>query len=156
MRKATFKSYNQGKIVLFPTSLDEKIPQDSPVRLINQIVDTLDISKLIDTYKGGGTSAYHSRMMLKVFIFSCLNNIYSCSKIEQALQDRISFMWLSGNQLPDHNTINRFRSSHLKDSIHEIFTQIVVMLVDMGYLSLDVIYVDGTKLESRANRDTFV
>lgn len=156
MKKPAFKSYNQGQVTLFPTSLDEKIPQSSPVRLINQIVDNLDITKVIDTYKGGGTSAYHPRMMLKVVLFSYLNNMYSCRKIEQALQDRVSFMWLSGNQTPDHNTINRFRSSHLKDTIHEIFTQVVVMLVDMGYLSLEVIYVDGTKLESRANRYTFV
>lgn len=156
MAKALFKSYNQGQISLFPSSLDEKIPQNSPVRAINQIVDNLDITKVFDTYKGGGTSAYHPRMMLKVVLYSYLNNIYSCRKIEQALWDRISFMWLSANHTPDHNTINRFRSSHLKDTIHEIFTQVVVMLVDMGYLSLDVIYVDGTKLESRANRYSFV
>ena len=156
MAKAIFKSYNQGQISLFPASLDEKIPQNSPVRTINQIVDNLDITKVLDTYKGGGTSAYHPRMMLKVILYSYLNNIYSCRKIEQALEDRVSFMWLSDNQTPDHNTINRFRSSHLKDTIHQIFTQVVVILVDMGYLSLDVIYVDGTKLESRANRYTFV
>ncbi len=156
MAKAIFKSYNQGQISLFPASLDEKIPQNSPVRTINQIVDNLDITKVLDTYKGGGISAYHPRMMLKVILYSYLNNIYSCRKIEQALEDRVSFMWLSDNQTPDHNTINRFRSSHLKDTIHQIFTQVVVILVDMGYLSLDVIYVDGTKLESRANRYTFV
>ena len=156
MAKPIFKSYNQGQISLFPASLDEKIPQDSPVRTINQIVDNLDITNVFDTYKGGGTSAYHPRMMLKVILYSYLNNIYSCRKIEQALLDRVSFMWLASNQTPDHNTINRFRSSHLKNTIHQIFTQVVVMLVDMGYLSLDVIYVDGTKLESRANRYTFV
>lgn len=156
MAKALFKSYSQGQVSLFPASLDEKIPQNSPVRIINQIVDNLDITKLIDTYKGGGTTAYHPRMMLKVVLFSYLNNIYSCRKIEHALADRISFMWLAGSQTPDHNTINRFRSSHLKDTIHKIFAQVVLMLVEMGYLSLDVVYVDGTKLESRANRYTFV
>ena len=57
MAKAIFKSYNQGQISLFPASLDEKIPQNSPVRTINQIVDNLDITKVLDTYKGGGTSA---------------------------------------------------------------------------------------------------
>lgn len=156
MAKAIFKSYNKGQVSLFPASLDEKIPQNSPARVINQIVDNLNISKLLLTYKGGGTSSYHPRMMLKVVLFSYLNNIYSCRKIEQALVDRISFMWLSGDQTPDHNTINRFRSSNLKDTIHEMFTQVVFILVDMGYLSLDVIYVDGTKMESRANRYTFV
>lgn len=121
MAKPVFKSYSQGQSVLFPASLDEKLP-DSPARLINHIVDSLDISRVIDSYKFGGRSAYHPRMMLKVVIYGYLNNIYSCRKIENALNDRVSFMWLSGNQTPDHNTINRFCSSHLKDSIHEIFT----------------------------------
>ena len=156
MAKPKFKSYNQGQVSLFPPSLDEKVPKNSPARIINQIVYSLDLSKVFDTYKGGGTTAYNPRMMLKVVLYSYLNNIYSSRKIEQALTDRVSFMWLSGNQTPDHNTINRFRSSHLKDSIHEVFTQVVVMLVEMGCLTLEVAYIDGTKIESRANRYTFV
>jgi len=154
--KVVFKEYNQGQGTLFPMSLDSKIPADSQVRLLSQIVDKLDISAVIDTYEGGGTSAYHPRMLLKVVLFAYLSNIYSCRKIENALQDRISFMWLSGGQEPDHNTINRFRSKHLKETINQIFTQVVLLLVEMGYLSLDVVYIDGTKLESRANRYTFV
>jgi transposase len=82
MSKAVFKSCNQGQTSLFPASLEEKVPEDSPARLINQIVDSLDITKVIDTYKGGGTSSYHPRMMLKVVLFAYLNNIYSCRKIE--------------------------------------------------------------------------
>ena len=154
--KAVFKAYNQGQGTLFPMHLDSKISSDSPVRLVSRIVDKLDISHVIDTYDGGGTSSYHPRMMLKVVLFAYLNNIYSCRKIENALQDRISFMWLSGGQEPDHNTINRFRSKHLKESINQLFTQVVMLLVEMGHLSLDVVYVDGTKMESRANRYTFV
>ena len=93
--------------------------------------------------------------MLKVILYSYLYNKYSCRKIEQALQDRVSFMWLSAIQTSDHNTKNRFHSSDLKDTIHEVFTQVVVMLVDVAYLSLELIYVEGTKLESRDNRYAF-
>ncbi|MDR2119258.1 MAG: transposase, partial [Tannerella sp.] len=120
MAKPVFKSYSQGQTVLFPASLDEKLPEDSPARLIHHVVDSLDISRVTDTYRGGGTSSYHPRMMLKVVIFGYLNNIYPCRKIENALTDRVSFMWLSGGRTPDHNTINRFRSSRLKESIHDI------------------------------------
>ena len=77
MAQPVFKSYSQGQAVLFPASLDEKLPADSPARLVNEIVDNLDISRVIDTYKGGGSSAYHPRIMLKVVIFGYLNNIYS-------------------------------------------------------------------------------
>ncbi|MDR2382810.1 MAG: transposase [Prevotellaceae bacterium] len=66
--------------------MDSKIAQDSPVRLVNQVVDNLDISKIIDTYKGGGTSAYPPRVMLKIVIFAYLSNLYSCRKIEDAIK----------------------------------------------------------------------
>jgi hypothetical protein len=65
-------------------------------------------------------------------------------------------MWLSSCQEPDHNTINTFRSKHLENTINQIFTQIVMMPVEIGHLSPDVAYIDGTKMESRANRYTFV
>lgn len=156
MAKVTFKNYPQGQILLFPSSLDEKIPANAPSRLVNSIVDQLDISQVLSTYKGGGRSAYSPRMMLKLVIFAYLNNIYSCRKIEKQNMENIHYMWLSGMQTPDHNTINNFRSKNLKDTINAIFTQVVVLLVEMGYLSLDVCYIDGTKMESRANRYTFV
>jgi transposase len=68
--KTVFKAYNQGQSTLFPVSLDSKISQDSPVRLVNQAVDNLDISKVIDSYKGGGTSSYPPRAMLKTVILA--------------------------------------------------------------------------------------
>jgi len=57
---------------------------------------------------------------------------------------------------PDHNTLNRFRSERLKDVLKEIFAQVVLLLVDAGHISLQEIYIDGTKIESKANRYTFV
>lgn len=154
--KPIFKEYNQGQTTLFPVSLESKISQDSPARLVNQIVDDLDLSKLLCTYKGGGSSSYPPRMMLKIVIYAYLNSIYSCRKIEDAVRDRYTFTWLAGGLEPDHNTINRFRSQRLKETVNDIFTQVVILLVEMGYLSLDVAYMDGTKIESRANRYTFV
>ncbi len=156
MSKPIFKSNFQGQISLFPARLDQNIAEDSPVRLIDQIVDKLDITKIESTYFGGGTSAYHPRMMLKVLFYAYMNNIYSCRKIGKQLLENIHYMWLSGNQTPDFRTINNFRSLHLKGTINQLFTQVVLMLVEMGYISLQTVYIDGTKMESRANRYTFV
>src|SRR5690606_39751829 len=77
-------------------------------------------------------------------------------KIEQALQENIHFMWLCGCIKPDHNTISNFRSGKLKGRFKKIFTQVVVLLAEQGYLSLKEIYLDGTKIEANANRYTFV
>jgi len=156
MSKPVFKLNFQGQISLFPARLDQNIAEDSPVRLVNQIVDKLDISDIEKTYAGGGTSSYHPRMMLKVLFYAYMNNIYSCRKIGKQLLENIHYMWLSGNQTPDFRTINNFRSLHLKGTINRLFTQVVLMLIEMGYISLQTVYIDGTKMESRAGRYTFV
>ena len=151
-----FKQYNQGQIELFPQRLDEFIGKDDPVRLVNMVVDDLDLTSLINTYKGGGTTSFCPRMMLKVLFYAYMRNIYSCRKIEAALLENIHFMWLSGKQFPDFRTINDFRGKRLKGQITSIFRNIVLMLMESGYVSLDVQYIDGTKIESASNRYTFV
>lgn len=156
MAKIVFKELTSNQNVLFPVSLSEKIAPNHPVRVVNSVVDALDIGCLLRAYKGGGTSSYHPRMMLKVLFYAYLNNIYSCRKIEKALQENIYFMWLSGNSTPDFRTINDFRGKRLKEHIKSLFSAIVLLLQESGYVSLDVQYIDGTKVESASNRYTFV
>lgn len=155
-RKVVFKTYHQKQLSLIPPSYDDLVPKNHPVRVVNTVIDHLDISSLEKTYKGGGTSSYHPRMLLKVVIYSYLRNIYSSRKIEQALQENVHFMWLSGQSKPDHNTINDFRGKRLKGKFKNIFNQVVELLAAQGVLSLKELYVDGTKIEANANRYTFV
>ncbi len=156
MSKLQFKSYNQGQSCLFPSRLDERIAADSPVRLISRIVDFLDLTELIATYESGGTTPYHPRMLLKVVFYAYMNNLYSCRRIASIMEHHIHYIWLSGSQYPSYSTINRFRSEHVKDCVNRLFVQVVMLLVDIGQVSLDVQYVDGTKMESVANKYTFV
>lgn len=101
-----FKEYNNTQLMLLPASLDILIYANHPVRVINKVIDQIDIDPLIKNYKGGGSSSFHPRMMLKVLIYSYINNIYSSRKIESAVKENIHFMWLSGMNTPDHNTID--------------------------------------------------
>ncbi len=156
MAKIVFKEQTGNTPELFPINIFDRIPSNHPVRLVDAVVNALDISDIIKEYKGGGTSAYHPRMMLKVLFYSYLSNIYSCRKIAKALTENIHFMYISGNSTPDFRTINNFRSKILKKHIHKMFSEVVKMLVEMGYVSLDVQYIDGTKLESKSNKYTFV
>lgn len=154
--KAIFKDYHPNQLFLLPPSLEELIPSNHPVFVVNQVIDSIEINPVIDTYKGGGTSSYHPRMLLKVLVYSYLCNIYSSRKIECALKENIQFMWLSGMSQPDHNTINRFRSERLKNVLRNIFAEVVMLLVESGHVSLKDIYLDGTKIEANANRYSFV
>lgn len=156
MPKPVFKAYPQNQTYLFPPNLDDLIDANHPVRIVSEVIDNIDIDILIKKYKGGGTSSYHPRMLLKVLVYSYLNNIYSSRKMESAVKENIYFMWLSGMMKPDHHTLNRFRSERLRNILKEVFSQIVLLLVDSGHVNLKEIYTDGTKIESAANRYTFV
>ena len=155
-KKAVFKDYDPSQLSLLPPSLDELIPENHVVRLVQNIIDKIDIDSLLEKYKGGGSSSFHPRMMLKIIIYGYLSNIYSSRKMEEAVTSNIHFMWLAGMQRPDHNTINRFRIDRLKSVLKEVFGQVVLLMAEQGLVSLKTVYVDGTKIEANANKYTFV
>ena len=155
-RKVVWKTNDQDQLSLLPPSYDDLVPKNHPVRIVNSILDGIDLGILERTYKGGGTSSYHPKVLLKILVYAYLRNLYSSRKIEEALGENLHFMWLAGTARPDHNTISNFRSGRLKGHFKKIFNQVVVLLAEQCHLSLKDIYLDGTKIEANANRYTFV
>lgn len=153
---SVFKQYNQDLQYILPPSINDLLDKEHPVRLFNSIMDKLDIKTLENQYKGGGASSYHPRMLLKILVWSYLNNIYSCRHIEDCLKHNISFMFLSGMQTPDHNTIARFRGKRLTKAIKPIFISIAQELVSEGLIDIKELHIDGTKIEANANKYSFV
>ena len=117
---------------LLPPSLEELIPNKHLVRVINQLVDSLAIKALERPYRGGGTTSYHPKMMLKVIIYPYCTKIYSCPQIADSLQTNIHFMWLAANQRPSFKTINTFRSVIMKELIEKVFRQVLAFLFEHG------------------------
>lgn len=150
-----FRDYNPKQMILFPERLDKDIEENDPVRVVDTVIDNLNLENIYGLYKERGRSSYHPKMMLKVILYAYMNNLYSCRKIESALKRDIHFIWLAGYEQPDFNTINRFRN-RVKEEINHIFTQLVIILAEKGFITLDVEYIDGTKIESKANKYTFV
>ena len=154
--KQVFKPYSQHQVLLLPPSLEEFIPENHLVRVVNRTIDGLNIDPLVASYKGGGTSAYHPLMLLKVLVYAYLSKIYASRRIAKALREDVNFMWLSGMQRPDFRTINEFRSSRLKETIEEVFGSMVLFLLDHGYIDLRQYFVDGTKLRADNNKHKIV
>jgi transposase len=92
MQTPVFKKNTQGQISLFPARLDENIAENDLVRLINRIVDAMEIKELLSEYRGGSTGACHPRMRLKVLLFACCQKICGGRKISQALRRDTAFM----------------------------------------------------------------
>lgn len=151
-----FKPYQQHQTMLLPPSLEELIPSEHVVRVVHRIIDGLKLDMLIGTYVGGGTSAYHPVMLLKVLIYAYVSKVYASRRIAKALREDVNFMWLAGMSKPDFRTINEFRSGRLKGVIDEVFGSTVVFLIEKKYIDLWEYFVDGTKLQADSNRHKVV
>ncbi len=127
-----FKSYHQNQAMLLPPSLAELIAPNHPVRVVNEVINKINLVPLLAAYAGGGCSSYHPLMLLKVVVYGYMSNVYSSRKLEEAVKSNIYFMWLAAMNTPDHNTINNFRSDRLQSPLKKIFTQVVELLAAEG------------------------
>jgi transposase len=154
--KAVFKAYDQQQVLLLPPQLDELIPSNHLVRVVNTVVESLDLSSIINQYEGGGTSSYHPKMMVKVLLYGYAMKLYTGRKLAKALSQDITFMWLAAYNRPDFRTLNLFRSGILKETIEELFQQLLLFLVDHGYIKIENYFTDGTTLTADANKHKIV
>jgi len=152
--KVVFKAYNQAQMQLLPQAFDEFVDQNHAVRAVDRMIEAVPLEKLERIYAGGGTSSYHPKMLLKVLVYAYSDGIRSSRRIAKSLRENIIYMWLSGGNKPDFRTINRFRIK-IKDSIEEIFRATVELLIEGGHVSLNNYFLDGTKIESAANKYSF-
>ena len=141
---------------LLPADLEELIPADHLVRVVNRVIDGLNLDKILKQYKGGGTSSYHPRMLLKVLVYAYTQRVNSSRQIAKGLRENVNFMWISGNNRPDFRTINRFRGSVMKEGVKEVFSEVLEYLIKAGYVKLENYFLDGTKIEANANKYRFV
>jgi transposase len=151
-----FKAYNQSQALLLPASLEELIPSTHLVRVVNTVVEHMDITAIINSYEGGGTSAYHPRMLLKVLLYGYCMKIYTGRRLAKALREDVNFMWLAAYNRPDFRTINLFRSGLLKDTIEEVFKSMLVFLMEQGYIKFENYFCDGSTFAANANRHKMV
>jgi transposase len=156
MAKIIFKEDKRNQMLLFPPDIGSLITDNHLVRVVDKIINHIDLNPLLATYKGGGTSSFCPRMMLKVITYSYIEKIYTNRRIEKALRENINFMWLSGMSTPDHGTIYNFRSVRMKEVVDDIFSSVVEILIESGYVKAENLFVDGTKIEANANRYSYI
>lgn len=147
---------NNNQIAL-PIDVNVYIDENDPVRTLHYITERLDYTELNKLYyKNGVYKTYEPKLLFQLIVLAYMNQIFSSRKIESACKKDITFMWLlQGQKAPDHNTFNRFRQE-VSSVIDNLFAQFIHYLISINEVKVDHVYIDGTKLESFANKYTFV
>ena len=141
-----------------PISENILIDEHEPVYVANAQLEELDYTKLYQAYSSKGRkSAAEPRIMFKLLVYGYMCGIYSTRKLELACPKNIDFIWLlQGERVPDYSSFARFRSGKAKDAVEDLFYQFVQRLAELEETEYEEVFIDGTKIESMANRYTFV
>ena len=156
VREKVFKNYDQDQVFHAPIFIADLIPPVHLVRIVDKVVEEIDMSSLELYYVGGGRSAYHPKMMIKLWIYGYCERIYTSRRLTKMIRENVNYIWLSGGQQPCFKTMSDFRSGKLQEMVDMVFKQVLAMLIDLGYIDLDDLYVDGSKWEANANRHKVV
>ena len=152
------KDYTQntcGYQLKLPLNIETIIPEDDSVRLLSQFVEAMDLTDLYSTYER--INSVSPRTLLKIVLYSYMNGDYSSRSMELNCKRDINFMFLlEGAAAPDHATFARFRSIHFAPCSKRILAEMSNALFDLGEISGETIFIDGTKIEANANKYTFV
>lgn len=160
MKQLNQKNYTfneSGYQLILPLNIESIIPSDDKVRLLSQFVEEIDLMDLYRTYERVRKSSATPKQMLKVVLYAAMNRLYSSRDIETACRRDINFMYLlEGAPAPDHATIARFKYLHFAAVSEKYLAAMSEWLFCHGEISGKDIFIDGTKIESCANKYTFV
>ena len=150
------RAFTRDQAYLLPPALDDWVPADHPVRFVAAFVDGLtsaDWAQLGVAARSAwtGAPAYHPEVLLSVWLAGFMSGVRSVRALEAACRDQLSFRWLTGNQVPDHNTLWRFYAVH-RTQLPQLFQLTVKTAWKAGLVDLALLAVDGTKVAGNVAR----
>ncbi len=148
---------NREQSWLLPPTLNDLIPGDHPARFVAEFVDALDRmvwAEMGIDLEGNplGAPAYHPRALLSVWLYGFMTGTRTSRKLEIACRDQMPYLWLTGWEYPDHNTLWRFYKEH-RAFMRGLFKRTVRTAVNMGLVDMAVQAIDGTKIAGNASKD---
>ncbi len=128
------------------------MPEDHLARFVSDLVDTLDLSAIEDTYtEERGYPPYHPCMMVKVLVYGYCTGIYSSRRMAEKLVDSVAFRFLAAGNQPDFRTISDFRKRH-EVALSGLFEQVLKVCRESGLVKLGRVALDGTKIKANASK----
>src|SRR6267143_6169748 len=130
---SNFRAIDRETGFLLPPSIDEWLPEKHLARFVVEVIDGLDLSGMIRSYRGSGSASYHPALLLGVLVYGYATGVFSSRKLERATYDSVAFRFIAANEHPDHDTIAAFRRRFL-GQIETLFVQVLGVAREIGVL----------------------
>jgi transposase len=149
-----FVAVERDQLMLMPPSVADWLPEDHLAWFMIDVVDELDLSEFIATYRadGRGGAAYHPSLMVTLLVYAYAVGERSSRRIERRCVEDVAFRVVAANQVPDHATVARFRANH-ETALAGLFGQVLSLCARSGVLRPGLVAIDGTKLAANASKE---
>ncbi len=148
----TFRDYQPNQLLMLPPSLQEWLAEDHEAYFLSELVESLDLSRIMGTYKEErGYPPYHPKLMVKLWLYGQMRGVRSSRKLERATREDVGFRVLCAGNEPDHRTLSEFRRRHL-DALGQLFVQVLRTCREAGLVKLGHVAIDGTKIRANASK----
>ena len=133
------------------------LPEDDPVHIVKKVMKNLDFSSLLDQYSKLGRKAYNPIMLFSVLVYSALRGVRSVDRIVELCTRDLAYIWLAQGEQPQRDAFYDFMNQKLTNEVlKDLHYQFMRKLQKEGLVTLESLFIDGTKIEANANRYTFV
>src|SRR6202451_913670 len=146
-----FRAIDRETGFFLPPSIDEWLPEKHLARFVVEVIDGLDLSAMVRSYRGSGSACYRPALLLGVLVYGYATGVFWSRKLERATYDSVAFRFITANEHPDHDTIATFRRRFLKE-IEGLFVRVLLLAREMGVLKMGTIGLAGTKIHANASR----
>ena len=136
---------------MFAFSVADFLPENSDVNLYIDLFDSLDLDDFVMDYSSQGEAAVHPALMLRTIVYGLTHGIVCGRKLALSCRYDARFIVLSGEQMPDARTFQRFLERHEK-RIPALFVQVVKLAQTIGLVKLGNIAIDGSKFKANSSR----
>jgi transposase len=152
-KEMAYRFGNRQQMKLLPSSIEEYVTKEDPVRVYDAFVESLNFAELgieLDEEQVGNPE-YDPKAMMKLLVYGYSYGVKGSRKLERECHHNLSFIWLMGGLKPDHKTIAEYRRRH-KGALKKVLKQCVRLCMELDLIAGNVLFVDGTKIRASAGR----
>lgn len=133
------------------------LPDDDPVYTLKKVMEEMDFSSLLAQYSNKGRTGFNPIMKYAVLTYAAMRGVKSVDRIVELCERDLAFIWLTQGEKPQRDAFYDFINNKLTGEIlDDLNYQFIRRLKKEGLVTLEALYIDGTKIEANANRYTFV
>jgi len=133
------------------------LPDDDPVYTLKKVMEELDFTNLLAQYSNQGRNGFNPIMKYAVLTYANMRGVRAVDRIVELCKRDLAFIWLTQGETPERDSFYDFINNKLTGEIlDDLNYQFLRRLKKEGLVTLEALYIDGTKIEANANRYTFV